>query len=347
MRFSICLRFSRAASIVINLARIMATVSAVSIDKVPFEEKELFVPDAQELKEVLSSGLKKNFEQVSVDFVECPDLSQEPFNLASSGLCGSPTILEYGGAPFLLPLVQRDKLYDLDEICQKVSRARNISQYLVVGAGAGPFPLLGTNCEGVFNLKRNADGTIVSKSHVALVNAKLECERRNIPASDTRSALLGNVYLSEGKRGKILRIHCKNRTGPNNFITQIRETLANHFVEKDIGLGGAFLLKSGKAHQHVMQDFSKTPINTEEQLNSWLKFYDMSAPLVAVGTLVTGEMDMDLRLQHFHSFSSSHWAGHYHYDTTPEAAEYEAYFGIGERIFRIDKPEVTHKFGRD
>ena len=55
------------------------------------------------------------------------------------------------------------------------------------------------------------------------------------------------------------------------------------------GIGGAFLLAEGKAKQHVMQDFSKTPINTEEELNNWLRFYDMSAPLVALGTFVTSD----------------------------------------------------------
>uniref|UniRef100_A0A6B2EA11 DUF1907 domain-containing protein n=1 Tax=Phlebotomus kandelakii TaxID=1109342 RepID=A0A6B2EA11_9DIPT len=322
-------------------------MTSLNLESLTFEEKELFVPEAQELQEALTEGLKKNFQEVSVEFMDCPDLSREPFNLASSGLCGSPTIVEYGGAPYLLPLVQREKLYDLNGICQKISRVRNMSECLAVGAGAGPYSLIGGNCEGIFNLKRNSDGSIISKSHLALVNAEKQCERKDIPASETRSALLGNIYLSEGKSGQILRIKCKKRTGPNNFITQIRESLANRFVDKDIGLGGAFLLKTGKAHQHVMQDFSKTPIYTEEELNNWLKFYNMPAPLVAVGTLVTNEMDLDLRLQHFHSFSPSHWAGHYHYDTTPDTVEYEGYFGVGERLFRIDKPKVTHKFGRD
>jgi hypothetical protein len=50
-----------------------------------------------------------------------------------------------------------------------------------------------------------------------------------------------------------------------------------------------FLLKEGKAKQHVMRDFSKTPINTDEELNNWLKFYNMSAPLVTVGTLINSD----------------------------------------------------------
>lgn len=52
-------------------------------------------------------------------------------------------------------------------------------------------------------------------------------------------------------------------------------------------MGGTFLIKSGKVHQHIMPDFSKTPLNSEEDLNNWLKFYNMSAPLVAVGAFVT------------------------------------------------------------
>lgn len=113
------------------------------------------------------------------------------------------------------------------------------------------------------------------------------------------------------------------------------------------GLGGVFLIKNGKAHQHVMRDFSKTPIYTEDELNTWLKFYEMPGTLIAVGTLITAEADLDLRLQHFHSFSTNNWGGHYHYDTTPDTIEYEAYFNVGERIVRVDKPPVTHKFGRD
>lgn len=48
-------------------------------------------------------------------------------------------------------------------------------------------------------------------------------------------------------------------------------------------------MKNGKAKQHVMQDFSTVPIHTEDELNTWLKFYDMEAVLIAVGTLVTDE----------------------------------------------------------
>lgn len=55
------------------------------------------------------------------------------------------------------------------------------------------------------------------------------------------------------------------------------------------GLGGTFMMKNGKVKQHVMPDFSDTPLNTETQLNNWLRFYDMQTPLIAVGTFVSAE----------------------------------------------------------
>lgn len=48
-----------------------------------------------------------------------------------------------------------------------------------------------------------------------------------------------------------------------------------------------FVICRGNVKQHVMPDFSKIPIDTDEKLNQWLKFYNMSAPLSAVGTIVS------------------------------------------------------------
>jgi hypothetical protein len=36
-----------------------------------------------------------------------------------------------------------------------------------------------------------------------------------------------------------------------------------------------------------MPEFSLTPINTDEEVEKWLHFYNMSAPLIAVGTLAS------------------------------------------------------------
>lgn len=51
--------------------------------------------------------------------------------------------MEIGGPPFLLPTVQRDKVYDLKDITKLV----NMEQAFIIGAGAGPHPYAKVNCE--------------------------------------------------------------------------------------------------------------------------------------------------------------------------------------------------------
>lgn len=206
--------------------------------------------------------------------------------------------------------------------------------------GAGPFPLFDQNCEGIINLKVKEDGTIINETHVArTINGGMELQK--VPSTETRTALLGNLFLSEGKPGKVLKVICKKRIGDENFISAIRLAVTDHFKTETVGMGGVFVMKEGLARQHVMDQFSETPLHTEEDLNNWLKFFEMPAPLIALGTFVTDESDLDLRLQHFHSFSKHGHGGHYHYDTTPESVEYEGYFNVGSRIIRIDRPEVS------
>lgn len=52
-------------------------------------------------------------------------------------------------------------------------------------------------------------------------------------------------------------------------------------------MGGVFVVLQGKVKQHIMQDFSKEPLISDEDLNNWLRFFDMSGPLTAVGTFVS------------------------------------------------------------
>lgn len=231
---------------------------------------------------------------------------------------------------------------------------RNVQGYenkdfFVCGAGAGPWPVINQNCEGIVNLKADVNGPI--NNFTKYVNVNQEGTKyflHQVEPSETRTALLGNLFLSEGKSGgKVLKVSCRKRIGEENFISAMRVACTQQFGDKIVGIGGAFVMKEGKAKQHVMDDFSTTPIHTDEDVNNWLKFFNMPAPLIAVGTFVTNEADLDLRLQHFHSFSKHGHGGHYHYDVTPETVEYEGYFSPGKRIVRIDRPTITHKVGRD
>lgn len=59
------------------------------------------------------------------------------------GINGNVSILDIGGPPYLLPLVQRDKVYDLKSILKVIGE----EEVFLIGAGAGPWRRFGTNCE--------------------------------------------------------------------------------------------------------------------------------------------------------------------------------------------------------
>ena len=51
--------------------------------------------------------------------------------------------------------------------------------------------------------------------------------------------------------------------------------LAHYGAQKPIGMGGTFLVKSGKLKTHVMPDFCQSPMQSEEDVANWLNFYEM------------------------------------------------------------------------
>lgn len=61
-----------------------------------------------------------------------------------AGLGGKPRLIEVGGVPYLLPLVKREKLYDMRYFGELAGMPGNA---FLIGAGAGPWPHAGTNCE--------------------------------------------------------------------------------------------------------------------------------------------------------------------------------------------------------
>ncbi|XP_069932881.1 ester hydrolase C11orf54 homolog isoform X2 [Oryctolagus cuniculus] len=165
---------------------------------------------------------------------------------------------------------------------------------------------------------------------------------------DFGCALLANLFASEGKPGKVIEVKAKRRTGPLNFVTCMRQTLEKHYGDKPVGMGGTFIIQKGKVKAHIMPgEFSSCPLNSDEDVNNWLHFYEMKAPLVCLPVFVSRDPGFDLRLEHTHFFSNHGEGGHYHYDTTPDIVEYLGYFLPAEFLYRIDQPEETHSIGRD
>ena len=323
------------------MGSISKTQTLVSKD-LPVESHAFDKLSLQEVASVLENGLRDNFEEASVTVVECEDLTKSPWNLAAPGISGSPRMLDIGGVPYLTPSVQKHKLYDMRDYPNITGLRRG----LVIGAGAAPWPYLNRNAEMMPNLFVEEDKSIsVQKTKISRTfDHDNSYATEKIPAEETRNSLLGNLFISEGKTGQVLKIHCKKRKGTLNFTNCMKESLEKGFPGQFIGLGGVFHIVSGRAKVHIMPDFSPCPLHTDKDVESWLKFYEVSAPFTVLSTLVAHDPGLDLRPEHSHGWGEEGQGGHYHGDTTPDMVEYRGYYSLPEEVYRVDRPIYnTHK----
>ncbi|XP_061558369.1 ester hydrolase C11orf54 homolog [Phycodurus eques] len=309
------------------------------------EKAKLYVPDLEELRAVLQTGLEDNFAEVKVSVVECPDLTEEPFNFPVKGLCGSPRVTDVGGVPYLVPVVQKHKEYDMNAIAKELE----LPGAFILGAGAVSSRIVGMNAELMPLVLTEADGRpAVNSSYFSSINpVDGQClqERYSRKFSDCNFGLLGNLYACEGRPGKVIEVRAQKRTGDRSIVTALRKTLEVQYPDRSLALGGTFIIQRGKAQIHIMpREFSVCPLNSDEEVDSWLKRFEVNAPLICQSVLVSKDPGLDLRVEHTHCFSRHGEGGHYYIDTTPESVQYLGYFVPAEFMYRIDRPEAV---GRD
>jgi hypothetical protein len=297
----------------------------------------LAAPDLHDLATVLDAGLKTHFQDVTAVVAPCPDLRAPPFHLASRGLSGNQRIADVGGPPNLHPTPKFDRKYSLLDLMSLMEMPP--ARGFVLGAGAGPFHVLGVNTELMPNLGYEA-GELVNLTHFAKVDeATGKCVCDKIPSNSTDCALMANLFGSDGSPGDVIKIVAKRRIGEANFLAAIQQTLRARYGDRQVSMGGVFLIKRGKASMHVMPDFSKTPLDMKDS-HKWLRFYEMEAPMVCLTVFHSYDPGLALRMEHTHCFSDHGEGGHYHHDTTPDDVEYEAYLNTASVLYRIDQPEV-------
>ena len=109
---------------------------------------------------------------------------------------------------------------------------------------------------------------------------------------------ISNLYLSQGKAGKVLKVAVSGRTGDQISLTQCIRAGLRNIPEVgghcQVGMGGVFRMKSGLVKAHVNPDFEVLPENyyDREQMKcvkDFLQFYQFPAPLVCFTTLWTEE----------------------------------------------------------
>ncbi|XP_030009332.1 ester hydrolase C11orf54 homolog [Sphaeramia orbicularis] len=312
------------------------------------QKVRLHVPDLEELSTVLQVGLQSSFAEVQVRVVDCPDLTQDPFQFPVKGLCGSPRITDVGGVPYLVPLVHKDKEYDMNAVAKEVE----LPGAFMLGAGAVASRIVGMNAELMPLVLTEAEGRPAVNasffSSIDPIDGRCCQEKYSERFSDCSFGLLANLYACQGDPGKVIEVRAKKRTGVLSLVTSLRKTLENAYPEDSLALGGTFIIQKGTAKIHIMpRQFSSCPLNTDEDVNSWLRHLEVHAPLICQSVLVSRDPGLDLRLEHTHCFSRHGDGGHYYIDTSPDVVDYLGYFVPAEFVYRIDRPKDTHKVGRE
>uniref|UniRef100_A0A183GN12 DUF1907 domain-containing protein n=1 Tax=Heligmosomoides polygyrus TaxID=6339 RepID=A0A183GN12_HELPZ len=259
-----------------------------------------------------------------------PDLSVEPFSMTSTGFGRKMVIAEVGGPGNLFPIIHKEKEFDL-----KICNSCDAPSSFVFGPGAGPWQVVGRNCEMV------ADANFTS--------SKVATKIASIPSSGSppykmsvidapKFSLMANLAVSaEPGPADVVHVKCSVRTGDDNFPETMRKGLAEQFGEKCVSVAGIFIMQKGEAKLHVMPDFPCCPFKSTVEIDQWLRFFTMKAPLVCASVFHSYDPGHKLRMEHTHCYSSHGDAGHYHYDTTPDVVEYEGWFTAAEKIYRFDE----------
>lgn len=307
----------------------------------PIRRVSLHSPPLDEVAAAVLNGLQSNFSTSSASISVPPDLRQPPFHLAGPGLSGNPRVADIGGQVNLFPSFNLNKRYDLLNISELMDMKRGV----LIGAGAGPFFDMGRNIELMPNIAFSSapDRELKNCTRYAKVldDGSALCEGIG---TSTGCALMCNLFGCDGETGQLLHIKVKGRTGKLNFTEAIQKGLADVYGDRLISLGGAFVARSGKLKMHVMPDFPDQPFKSRDEVDKWLKFFDMDTPMICLSVLHSGDdKDLGLRREHTHCFGAddaeeNRRGGHYHFDLdeTMDTMEYEGWFNVAEVLYKID-----------
>ena len=311
---------------------------------------ELWTPQLEELAPVVRDGLQANYAHVEVEVTECPDLRS--LGCATAGIGGSTVMLEVGGEPYAHNPNYRQVTFDMAQMARDCGQVEGS----ILGAGMAYPGVLDGHCgELIATLQAGR----INRSKVARVGRQQECIVE--PYASTRHSGLSNLFLSEGRQGKVLKVNVEKRIGKEGSFTQaLRKSLQAHPqigafgtrgtppLTLQLGLGGVFIVEAGQIRSHIMPDYECIAhryydTQSEEVIADFLQFYEHMGPdLLCLAVIWTGDPTggrLHLRASgehtHFFHLGDRNQAGHYHYDLSPETIRYTGYFNIAAELVRI------------
>ena len=318
----------------------------LKIEKGTFSEFSL-----DEICKALQLGLSNNYKEVNVSVVDCPNLRN--WNCPAEGINGNQKIIDVGGEPYMHDPKFLGTEFDYEEISKKIGSEKSYA----LGAGSGAMSCLNGHC-GELIINENLI-TDESKSIIARVSEDKKCVVEKYSAR--KHGGLGNIFYTDGKQGKVVKLSIKKRNGREGSLPQaIRTALVENLKIKNnhLALAGVFRIINGKIRSHVQPDYKDIKHKYYDSklmkcVKDFLQFYEPVGPeLQCYSVLWTGDPtggNLNLRESgehtHFHSYNHYKDAGHYHFDVTPDEIEYEGYFNTAKEVHRVNNiyKELTDK----
>ncbi len=319
----------------------------IDIEKANFKKISL-----EEIAKALQAGLSQNYKKVDVKIVDCPNLKN--WGCPAEGLSGNQKIIDVGGEPYMHDKRYIGAEFDYEEIAKLIGSEKSYA----LGAGSGAMSCLEGHCGELI-----IDDNLITKDNrsiIAKVGKNKECitEKYN----GRKHGGLGNIFYSDGKKDKVLKINIKGRSGKQGSLPQaIRAALINQLNLKNnnhIALGGIFRILKGQIRAHVQPDYEDIKHEYYDPklmkcTKDFLQFYEPVGPnLQCYSVLWTGdptEGKLNLRESgehtHFYDFKNKSCSGHYHFDVTPDEIEYEGYFNTADTVYRVNNiyKELSNK----
>ena len=311
--------------------------------KINIESEKFDTPSLDKVAEALNLGLKENYKEVNVEVVDCPNLKD--WGCPAEGITGNEKIIDVGGEPYMHDPKFIGTEFDYEEISKKIGSEKSYA----LGAGSSAMSCMDGHC-GELTINENLI-TSESKSIVARVDKNKKCIVQKY--SSRKHGGLSNIYFSDGKKGKVIKIKINIRTGKQGSLPQsMRSALSknlNIVQNKHVSLAGVFRVLKGKIKSHVQPDYKDIKIDYYDPklmkcTKDFLQFYEpVGSELQCYSVLWTGDPSggkLNLRESgehtHFHSYNNEKDAGHYHFDVTPKEIHYEGYFNISKEVYRVN-----------
>ena len=173
----------------------------------------------EDIASALKKGLSENFKNVEVEVVDCPNLRE--WNCPSEGISGNQKIIDVGGEPYMHDPNFIGAEFDYQEISKMIGSEKSYA----LGAGSGAMSCLDGHCgELVINENLITDE---SRSIIARVSPDKKCIVEKYSAR--KHGGLGNIYYTDGKQGKVIKIKIKGRSGDQGSLPQaMRSSLSNN-----------------------------------------------------------------------------------------------------------------------